>query len=124
MSHKTTVKTEFKDRQTLAEACKALGIPCEVAAEGQEVEGRLYQGPEKGVATFKLPGWQYPVVVKADGNAVFDNYNGSWGDTKELDKVKQAYATTVVEAKVKSGGLRIVSKTTLENGTIQIRATR
>lgn len=124
MSHKTTVSTEFKDRQTLAESCRALGIPCEVAAEGQEVEARLYQTTARGVASLSLPGWRYPVVVKADGKAEFDNYNGTWGDTRELDKVKQAYAATVAESKVKSSGLRIVSRTTLDNGTIQIRATR
>lgn len=124
MSHKTTVKTELKDRHALAETCKVLGIPCEVAAEGQEVEGKLYQGPERGVAVFKLAGWDYPVVVKADGAAVFDNYGGKWGDAKELDAVKQQYGCTVAEAKVKAGGLRILSKTTLENGTIQIKASR
>lgn len=124
MSHKTTVKTELKDRQALAETCRRLGIPCEVAAEGQTVEGRLYQGPETGVATFTLPGWNYPVVVKEDGAAAFDNYGGKWGNIAELDRVKQEYACTLAETKVKASGLRIVSKTTLENGTIQIRATR
>lgn len=124
MSHKTVVQTQFKDRKVLEETCRELGIPCVVAGEGAEVEATLYQGPERGVARFELPEWRYPVVVKTDGSAVFDNYNGQWGNPQELDKVKQGYAKAVTVQKVKSSGLRVVSQQTLANGTIQIRATR
>ena len=41
----------------------------------------------------KLPDWDYPAVANlATGELAYDNFNGYWGDRKELDRLLQAYA--------------------------------
>jgi len=124
MSHKTTIKTEIHDLEALKRACAKHGevADVKVAEEGQEIEARLYQGNTKGAAVVKFKSWNYPVVIKADGTAEFDNYNGNWGDQKHLDKLTQLYAAEVVVQKVKTSGLRIISQETTAEGRIRIQA--
>jgi len=40
----------------------------------------------KGLAV-ELPGWRYPLVIGNDGQMTYDNYNGQWGKTQELQKL-------------------------------------
>lgn len=124
MSHKTTIKTEIHDLEALKRAAAKCDEVAEikVAEAGQEIEGRLYQGVTKGAAVIKFKSWNYPVVIKADGTAEYDNYNGNWGETKHLDKLTQLYAAEVVVQKVKTSGLRIISQETKADGTIRIQA--
>lgn len=124
MSHKTTVKTEIHDFDALKRAAAKMDEVAEikVAEAGQELEAKLYQGPTKGAAVVKFKSWSYPVVIKADGTAEFDNYKGSWGETKHLDKLTQLYAAEVVVQKVKTSGLRIISQETTAEGRIRIQA--
>lgn len=126
MSHKTTVKTEIHDFDALKRAAANLDEvdSIKVAEKGTEIEAKLYQGTTKGAAVVKFKSWNYPVVIKADGTVEFDNYNGSWGDQKHLDKLTQLYAAEVTVQKVKQQGLRIISQTTKADGTIQIRASK
>lgn len=126
MSHKTTVQTEIRDLEALKRAAEKMDEvdKIQIAEHGQELDAKLYQGVAKGVAVIKFKSWTYPVVVKADGTAEFDNYNGSWGKTEHLDKLTQLYAAEVTVQKVKQQGLRIISQTTKADGTIQIRASK
>lgn len=124
MSHKATLDVEFKDVEVLDKVLSDLGIEHKIAESGKTIQADLYQGAETGVAVFKMPGWQYPVVVKADGTAVFDNFNGKWGNLEDLNKVRQDYASGVTVKKAQSGGLRVKAQTTLADGSIQLRLTR
>ena len=84
MSHTVTVKTDLKDKSVIVSVCKKLGL--EITQEG----GRLFGGQESGMG-IKLPGWQYPIVVKEDGSVAYDNYNGRWGAEEELHKLTANY---------------------------------
>lgn len=85
MSSTMNVNIELRDCEALKAACKRLGL--------KVVEGthKLFASTETGLGIF-LKGWQYPVVVKDDGKEVsYDNYEGKWGGTKELNKLKAYY---------------------------------
>ena len=47
---------------------------------------RFYDGKTECGTEIKLPNWQYPIIVKNNGEVIFDNYNGNWGDIKELQE--------------------------------------
>lgn len=90
-SHTVKIKTEFRDDDTLAHAVRSLG--------GQ-VLGRsthkLYERSETGFG-FTLPGWRYPLVVTQDGQLAYDDYRGSWGNVKDLDRLKSEYVLATAE---------------------------
>ncbi len=92
MSHIVTAKTKFVDRTVFAKACAALDVPCRVAPRGELLKEKVYTRTVEGIASAKLRGWQYPVVVGEDGESTYDNSNGGWGDITEFDKLKCGYA--------------------------------
>lgn len=85
MSHTYNIRTEIRDRIALEAACEKLGIK---VLDGQT--HHLYGGTEKGIG-IKIPGWNYPVVVKDNGTLAYDDYNGSWGNKQDLTKLTAYY---------------------------------
>ncbi|MEM4721740.1 MAG: hypothetical protein QXT73_06760 [Candidatus Methanomethylicaceae archaeon] len=96
MSHTMNISIELHDRAALEAACQRLGLKMEGG------KFKLYQTSEEGIGIY-LPGWRYPVVVKADGNIAYDNYGGSWGKIEELNKLRAYYGLekTKIEARKK-----------------------
>lgn len=87
MSHTVKAETRITDIALLTQVCKKLGLP-----DPEPGVHTLYQGQHKGYAV-RLPGWNYPVVVDmTTGEAVYDNFNGSWGNQAEMDKLLSSYA--------------------------------
>jgi len=87
VSHIVSIKTEVRDAAAVAAACRRLGLP---PPEVRTV--MLFSGQATGLAV-QLPGWNYPVVCNlASGQLQFDNYNGAWGDPRDLNKFLQGYA--------------------------------
>lgn len=114
MSHIATVAVAMKDRAALVAACQRLGIDPPVCQkykffDGTEVEGELV----------RLKGWNYPVVIQGDGQAVFDNYNGAWGKIEGFNALKQAYAVEAAKSKARQQGFAVTEKR-LANGQIQL----
>lgn len=89
MSHTVTVEIEFRDRPAFERACGIVN-----AKIGTEGEHKLYSSRHNGLAV-TLPGWQYPIIVTASGHVAYDNFNGSWGNERELENLKEAYAIEV-----------------------------
>ena len=76
-------------------------------------------GEATGLAV-QLPDWMYPVVCDtATGRLKFDNFEGRWGEQKELDRFMQAYAveTSRIEARKKG---YCITETPLANGSIKL----
>jgi hypothetical protein len=119
MSHKVTIDLQFKNLDALSKTCEELGIPC---VTGEKVTAAMYGGLEEGVARFRPQGWQYDVVVKADGTAVFDNFGGRWGEEESLDRVRQGYAVNVAKTHVQQKGLRVLDQSVTADGRVRIRA--
>lgn len=87
MSHIVQIQTEIRDATALRAACRRLAL-----TEPQEETVALFSAQATGYAV-RLPDWHYPVVCDlAAGTIAFDDFNGSWGDRRELDRLLQAYA--------------------------------
>lgn len=114
MSHTVTVSTECRDPAAIRAACERLKL-----AEPVHGSHRLYSSEVFEGWAVKLPGWSYPVVFEADGQARFDNFNGMWGEQRELDLFTQAYA--VEKAKIEARKLgHNVTEQLQADGTIRL----
>ena len=115
MSHIATVKTEVKSLHGLSAACRRLKL-----ASPKNGTHRLFAGQTATGYAVKLPGWRYPVVFDLTTKQVhYDSFNGHWGDEKELDKLKQAYAVEVAKEHARKQGFA-VSEKPLADGSIQL----
>jgi len=114
LSHTVTIKTEIRDAAAVRAACDRLRLPAPLQGKT-----KLFSGEVEGLAV-QLPDWVYPVVCNiATGQLKFDNYNGEWGDQKELDRLLQAYAVEKcrIEARRKGHG---VTEQQLADGSIKV----
>lgn len=84
-SHTVRVKVNFGNADALKAAVKAMGG--EFIGVGDH---SLFQGCETGIG-FRLPGWLYPLVAKANGELAYDDYGGRWGNTSDIEKLKGEY---------------------------------
>lgn len=98
MSHTVTVDIKCKNKEGITKAAQTMGA--HIIGEGTH---RLFGSTETGLG-IKLNGWSYPIVIKNDGTVAFDNYGGRWGDIKDLDMLKELYATEVVKAECENQG--------------------
>jgi hypothetical protein len=105
MSHCTTIDVKMKDITVLKNACKELGIDC---VENTNVD--FFDGKREHGTKIKLPNWRYPVCVKSNGEIIFDNYEGNWGDIKELNTLKQRYAVEKTKLVAKKNGYTFTEK--------------
>ncbi len=105
MSHIVTIRTQAKDPQAIAAACTRLGLP---APEQGTV--KLFEAEASGTLV-KLPGWLYPLVIDTTtGEIRFDNYGGNWGDPKQLDRFRQAYAVEKTRIEAARKGHRLAEQ--------------
>lgn len=117
MSHTTTMNAKLTNEGAVRRACEAMGL--EAPAHGQH---RFYDGKTAEGLLVKLPGWKHPVVVKADGELVFDHYNGAWGKQLELDRFLPQYSAAVVEEQL--GGQWAIAPHQEADGTIHLHLSR
>jgi hypothetical protein len=114
VSHIVTVKTEVRDAAAVRAACQRLGL-----AEPIQGTVKLFSGEATGLAV-QLPDWTYPVVCDtATGKAKFDNFEGRWGDQKELDRFMQAYAVEKAKLESRRRG-HSTTEQTLPDGSIKL----
>ncbi len=117
MSHIVTIATEIRDPLALAAACSRLELPEPV---NQSVE--LFSATATGHCV-SLPGWRYPVVCDlAAGKIQYDNFEGRWGEQRELDRLLQIYATEKAKIAARREG-HSVTEQSLENGEIRLTIT-
>jgi hypothetical protein len=116
LSHTTTIETKLLDPGVLQAACTALGIACTLNSEAKLYDNSRHQG-----TVIQLPGWKFPIIVKADGSVAADNFKGNWGKIDELNKLKQEYATEAVRRELRKKGLRF--REVREDGRVKLIAT-
>jgi hypothetical protein len=115
MSHIVQIKTELKDETAIAAACRRLKL--ESLGKGKHT---LFSGQTAEGIAVNLPGWQYPVVINTDtGAAAYDNYNGHWGEQKELDKFIQAYTVEKAVYEAQKGGYSTYEEV-MPDGSIKV----
>ena len=114
MSHIVEIKTEIRDEQAVKAACTRLQL-----APPEHKSARLFSATATGLCV-QLPGWQYPVVANLQtGQVQYDNYNGHWGEQKELHKFLQGYAVEKAKIEARKKG-HTCSETRLEDGSIRV----
>ena len=114
MSHIVSIKTEVRDAAGVAAACRRLGLP---PPEDRTVT--LFSGQATGLAV-QLPGWHYPVVCHlASGKLQFDNYNGAWGNPRELDRFLRGYACEKAKLAAHRQGYAVCEQS-LPDGSIKL----
>ena len=115
MSHVVTIQTRIQDPAAIAAACRRLNLP-----PPTQGTAKLFSGEATGLM-IQLPGWQYPVVVETPTGIVhFDNYNGEWGEQKELDRFMQMYAVEKCRLEARKHGHQI-SEMMLPDGSVQMQ---
>ncbi len=114
MSHIVTCKVALTKPALLKKAIAHCGL-VDLGVKRHKVYSETVEG--QGVS---LPDWHHPVVIKADGTAVYDNFNGSWGKQVELDKLVQRYAIEALteEAAINNG--MVMMENRLENGDVEM----
>ena len=114
MSHIVQIQTEVRDAAAVRAACQRLGL-----AEPTHRQVRLFSAEATGLAV-ELPGWRYPVVCDlGSGQIQFDNFGGHWGDPKELDSFRQAYAVARATILARKQGHSVVEQP-LADGSIKL----
>ena len=115
MSHIVTIHAQVRDPLAVQAACKRLQIPCPVHRTV-----RLFSTEVTGLAV-ELPGWRYPVVCQtATGQLQYDNFQGRWGEPRELEKFLQRYAAEKVKLEARRQGQTVVEQP-MENGSLRLQ---
>ena len=114
MSHVVTIQTQVRDPVAIAAACRRLALP-----PPTEGETKLFSQVAQGWAV-QLPGWRYPVVCEAAaGRIAYDNFEGRWGNSAELDRFIQSYAVERAKLEARRRG-HSVTEQTLADGSIKL----
>ena len=114
MSHIVSIQTRIQDPAAVAAACQRLKLAAPVHGTAT-----LFSGEATGLIV-QLPDWQYPVIVDTKtGTVHFDNFNGAWGDQKQLDRLMQAYAVEKCRLEARKQGHQ-VTETALQDGSIKL----
>lgn len=117
MSHLSTRKVSLKDTNILRQTCAKLGYTYTGMESVKFFDGTVVDG-----TSIQIPGWKFPVVVKADGTAAYDNYNNRWGNIADLNKLEQHYAIELTKNQWALEGLSWTERQ-YDNGNIELLAT-
>jgi hypothetical protein len=114
LSHIVSIKTEVRDSQAVAAACRRLGLPEPITGTAT-----LFSGEAVGLLV-RLPDWLYPVVLDtATGQIHYDNYNQAWGKQEHLDRFLQIYAVERARIEARKRGHNVVEQA-LPDGSIKV----
>ena len=115
MSHVVTIQTKVQDPLAIAAACARLNLAPPVQGTAE-----LFSGKATGLIV-QLPGWQYPIVIDTRvGSIKYDNYEGRWGNPRELDRLLQMYAVEKCRLEARKQGHH-VTETALEDGSVKLQ---
>ena len=115
MSHIVSIRTEVRDLLAIRAACGRIGL-----AEPVQGTFQLFARQEVTGLGVQLPGWRYPIVVNTTtGELAFDNFNGHWGEQKELDRLVQAYAVERAKLEARKRG-HTVTEQQLADGSVKL----
>ena len=114
MSHIVTIQTQVRDPNSISLACQRLQLP---VPEFGTVS--LFATTATGWAV-RLPAWTYPVVCDVEqGQLLFDNYGGRWGQQQHLDQFLQAYAVERAKLEARKQGYSAIEQS-LADGSIKV----
>jgi hypothetical protein len=114
VSHVVQIQTEIRDPVAIRAACGRLSLPEPVFGETT-----LFSSSAVGWAV-RLPEWRYPIVCHvATAKIAFDNFEGRWGDPKQLDRFLQGYAVEKARIEARRKGYTVTEQS-LADGSIKL----
>jgi len=114
LSHIVSIQTEVRDPVAIRSACDRLKLPEPVFGQT-----KLFSSSATGWAV-QLPEWRYPVVADVNtGKLAYDNYNGRWGEQKQLDRLLQGYSVEKAKIEARKKGHTVIEQP-LEDGSIKL----
>ena len=114
MSHIVKITTEVRDAAAVRVGCHRLRLPPPIHGTH-----RLFNGEATGLGV-QLPDWKYIVVCDLpSGELKFDNFNGRWGEQKQLDRFLQGYAVEKAKLEARKKG-HSVTEQQLADGSIKV----
>ncbi len=114
MSHVVTVEVEIRDLDAIKSVCRRLKLKEPVC--GKTI---LYETEVEGVLV-ELTDWLYPIVCDlSTGKVRYDNYGGTWGDQKYLDRFVQTYTIEKASLEARKKGYW-VSEQSLSDGSVRL----
>ena len=114
MSHIVKIKTEVRDAAAVTAACRRRQLADPVFGKH-----RMFRGEVEGLAV-RLRDWSYPAVCQLEtGEVQYDNFNGRWGDQRELDSFLQGYAVEKARIEARKRG-HTVTEQALADGSIKL----
>jgi hypothetical protein len=128
MSHTTKVNVEMRDLEMVEKTCQELADKGYRFVKTDSV--KMFEGGknEECVAAIYIDGetvvedgrevvkgkWNYPIAIKEDGSIAYDNYNGHWGDIKQLDNFRRLYTENVAVKFAESTGRRVLHREVID----------
>ncbi len=113
MSHVVKMESRLTDVDAIEAAAVEMGGTVE-----RNATGKLYDKSSHTGTVIRLPNWQYPVIVKADGELAYDDFHGHWGDKADLVRLKQEYGVAII---MRTQGRRWqISREQLDDGRLQV----
>ena len=114
MSHVVEIKTEILDPVAIQAACQRLSLP-----EPEFGEFKLFSTSATGWAV-RLPDWTYPLVCDVNtAKIAYDNYEGRWGDPRQIDRFLQSYAVEKTKLEARRKGHSVFEQS-LPDGSIKV----
>lgn len=114
VSHVVQIQTEIRDPAAIRAACDRLALPEPVFGET-----KLFITSAVGWAV-QLPEWRYPVVCDVvTAKIAFDDFEGRWGDSRQLDRFMQGYAVERARIEARRRG-HTVTEQALADGSIKL----
>jgi len=114
VSHVVHIQTQIRDRAAAEAACVRLGLP-----PPQHRAVQLFSAQAEGLAV-ELPGWVYPLVCDLRAGTIqYDNYDGRWGEQRQLHRFLQAYAAERARLEARRLG-HTLTEQTLADGSIKL----
>ena len=97
-SHTVRIRVALKDEAALKAAVLAMGGT--FIGQGSH---RIFDGSYLGLG-FTLPGWSRALILQADGNLLYDDFSGRWGNPADIEKLKSEYTlATATQAAMNQG---------------------
>ena len=101
MSHTAHIETKLMDASCIEKACERLGLSCKLNSSAKFYDGEVHTG-----TVVKIDGWRYPIVISENGTVHMDNYNGSWGNISDFNKLKMYYGAEKAKKEARKKGYR------------------
>lgn len=121
MSHTVRMKSKLTEPTIIARAAdrwaKRMGKTCQVEMNSW---AQLYDRAHAQGTVLKINGWRYPVVVKDDGQLLYDDFGGTWGNVRDLHGIQQHYSALIVGDQMREEGW-VVEESETADGEIKLR---